>query len=68
MIKFQVFITAFPLEPCLEESSLSYTGLHWLLNFPVFLTVLYMLHLDLLMAEKAFSFKGKQLSTNHEDI
>lgn len=56
MIKFQVFITAFPLEPCLEESSLSYTGLHWLLNLPVFLTVLYMLHLDLLIAKKAFFF------------
>lgn len=36
-----------PSEPCLEESSLSYTGLHWLLNLPIFLTVLYMLHLDL---------------------
>ena len=54
MVKFQVFITAFPLEPHLKESSLSYTGLHLWLNFPVFLTVLYMLHLDLLMAKKAF--------------
>jgi len=60
MIKFQVFITAFPLEPRLEESSLSYTGLHWLLNLPVFLTVLYMLHLDLLMAKKAFFFFFKE--------
>lgn len=32
--------TAFPLEPCLEESSLPYNGLHWLLSFPVRLTVL----------------------------
>lgn len=56
MIKSPVLITAFPLEPCLEESSVSYTGVHWLLNLPVFLTVLYMLHLDLLMAKKAFFF------------
>lgn len=32
--------TAFPLEPCLEESSLPSSGLHWLLSFPVHLTVL----------------------------
>lgn len=44
-----------------------YTGLHWLLNLPVFLTVLYMLHLDLLMAKKAF-FLRKTDPTNHEAV
>ena len=37
MVKFQVFITAFPLEPYLKESTLPYTGLHWWLNCPIFL-------------------------------
>lgn len=54
-----------PSEPRLEESSVPCTGLHWLLNLPVFLTVLYMLHLDLLTAKKAF-FLRKTNSTNHE--
>lgn len=36
-----------------------------MLNLPVFLTVLYMLHLDLLTAKKAF-FLRKTNSTNHE--
>lgn len=68
-MKFPVFITAFPSEAHLE-SSLSCTGLHWWLDFLVFLTILYMLHLDLLMAKKAFFFffKETKLSRNHEDI
>lgn len=65
-MKFPVFITAFPSEARLGESSLSCTGLHWWLDFLVFLTILYMLHLDLLMAKKAFFFFFKE--TNSQEI
>lgn len=51
---------------CLGEERV----LHWsalVADFPVFLTVMYMLHLDFLMAKKVFFFKETN-STNHEAV
>lgn len=60
----KTFFTPFPLEPCLENSSLFCTGLHWLLNLPASLFCICCIQITYGKEDIFFFEKGNKFSTN----